>query len=203
MKHLELLDYFDEKGFYLGKTDRTTIHQQGLWHKTFHCWIFDDKQNVLFQLRSHDNFTYPNQLDISAAGHIKSGEDISDGMRELKEELGIDVPFSRLISLGEVVIDSNLQNKEFVYIYLLRQNQKLKDYKLQRSELDGVFSLNVDRALALFEGRVPFEHIDGLSFNVENHLSLDHRRVTIKNFVCHPKEYYLKVFSAIKMHSSR
>ena len=56
----EYLDYYDENGNYLGKETRVKVHAGGLWHKTIHCWLYDDSNtgaclNLLSGKRSNDN----------------------------------------------------------------------------------------------------------------------------------------------------
>ena len=48
---MELLDIYDEKGNLIGTEDRKIVHEKGLWHKTVHCWLYDDKGNIFFQIR--------------------------------------------------------------------------------------------------------------------------------------------------------
>ena len=53
---------------------------------------FNDKKELLLQKRSVTKKSHPNCWDISGAGHIRAGESVIDGaIRELKEELGVEV----------------------------------------------------------------------------------------------------------------
>ena len=73
---------------------RRLIHRDGDWHRSVQVWIvqkvlFDGTVRVLLQRRSKYKDTHPNMLDVSCAGHIDSGEDITESaLRELQEELG-------------------------------------------------------------------------------------------------------------------
>jgi isopentenyldiphosphate isomerase len=53
---MEYLDIYDESGNHIGKEERTKVHQNALWHKTVHCWLFDRDGYVYFQIR-HDEKT--------------------------------------------------------------------------------------------------------------------------------------------------
>lgn len=89
----ELIDIFDENMNLLGTALKSQAHREGLWHKTFHCWLArkNDEGRVMvwLQLRNKDKSIYPDMLDVSAAGHVKSGEEVKDGYREVTEELGL------------------------------------------------------------------------------------------------------------------
>ena len=88
----EILDIYDAKMNHIGTASREEAHKFGYWHQTFHCWIVrreKGKNYVLFQIRDKEKQDAPNKLDITAAGHLKSGETKEDGLRELSEELGI------------------------------------------------------------------------------------------------------------------
>src|SRR5689334_15155032 len=100
----EILDIYDEDIKWLGTKDRAAVHRDGDWHKVFHCWIAyrdsDKRDYLVVQRRGPNTQTFPNLLDITAAGHYQAGESIRDGVREVREELGIDVDFDKLIPLG-------------------------------------------------------------------------------------------------------
>lgn len=92
---MENLDIFDELFNPLAPTSASIdeVHKKGLWHQTFACWVISpQRKTILFQLRGARNRIDPGSLDASASGHLKAGEKPADGFRELREELGIDIP---------------------------------------------------------------------------------------------------------------
>ena len=99
----EYFDVLDEKGNKTGITKpRSAVHRDGDWHKSVHVWIIRGNE-ILLQRRAPQKDSYPNMLDISAAGHLDAGEDaITGAMRELKEELGIDAEPSDFELIGRV-----------------------------------------------------------------------------------------------------
>lgn len=91
---IEMIKIYDEQKNPLGITSRDIVHQKGYWHDTFHCWFLKNENNIdyiYFQLRSKVKNDFPNLLDITAAGHILANETVGEGIREIKEELGMDV----------------------------------------------------------------------------------------------------------------
>jgi isopentenyldiphosphate isomerase len=77
----EYLDIYNSKGVHLGKELRKVVHQKGMWHKTFHCWIIFRNEAgedcILMQKRAAKKESAPNKLDSSVAGHYEAGEDTS------------------------------------------------------------------------------------------------------------------------------
>ena len=53
----ELIDIFDEDMNLLGTAMKSQAHREGLWHKTFHCWLVQKtasgKIMLWLQLRNH------------------------------------------------------------------------------------------------------------------------------------------------------
>ena len=93
---LELLDVLDERGEPTGiSRERTLCHRLGTPHQTAHVWFArpcGQSFEILLQKRSHNKDSYPDCYDISSAGHIPAGSTpIASALRELKEELGLEV----------------------------------------------------------------------------------------------------------------
>lgn len=76
--------------------ERGQVHKDGDWHRSVQVWVVQkdtktdtDNVRVLLQRRSPYKDTHPNQLDVSCAGHVNSGDNpLETTMRELEEELG-------------------------------------------------------------------------------------------------------------------
>src|SRR5690606_26203377 len=144
-----MLDIYDENMTHLGTKSRDDVHRDGDWHKVFHCWvIYRDEAGqdwVILQKRAPDKDTFPNYLDISAAGHYSVGETIQEAMRELEEELGLFSKFEDLIPLGVrigIAKYGSLIDRQFADVFLYECNQPLQDYKYQQDEISGLIALN-------------------------------------------------------------
>lgn len=153
----EYLDVLDSKMNIIGKEERKTIHEKGLWHQTFHCWIIKKiggTPYLLMQRRDKSKKVGPNTLDITAAGHLSTGETpISGGIREIKEELGIEVSSDKIIPLGIRIAASekpNNINKEFCHVYFLEHDADLDDYEFLDGEVSGLVEIPIEAGLKLF-----------------------------------------------------
>ncbi|MDL4840496.1 NUDIX hydrolase [Aquibacillus rhizosphaerae] len=197
----EQLDIFDESMNHFGSAPRGEVHKKGLWHQTFHCWIIlehDNERFILFQLRSADKDTFPNLLDISAAGHLLKDESKKDGIREVKEELGIDVLLEDLTEIGiikEKLIGENFLDYEHCHVFIGLRNELLNDFVIQVDELAGLVEINVADFSNLIKGNV--KQIFAKGFKVVNH---EKYAVTFQinkaAFVPHHDAYYDKVCRA-------
>lgn len=88
----ERLNIFDKKRVHIGTATRGEVHRRGYWHESIHCWFVsreEDDDYIFLQLRSEHKKDYPNLQDIT--GYLLAHETIADGIREVKEETGIEV----------------------------------------------------------------------------------------------------------------
>lgn len=155
----EMLDIYDENMTWLGIKERSAVHRDGDWHRVFQCWVIyrDDagRDFVVMQRRGPDKDFFPNRLDVSAAGHYAAGETRRDGVREVREELGVDVHYDDLIPLGlrvAVARQNGLVDREFADVFFLVDGRPLSGYAYQRDEVAGLVALDVDAGLTLIEG---------------------------------------------------
>ena len=137
---MEYIDIFDENNNPLGEIkEKMQAHEDGNFHRTAHVWIMNDKKELLLQKRSATKKSHPNCWDISGAGHIRAGESVIAGaIRELKEELGIEVNEKELQYIATIKSTKNPKNMEFGYVYLLRCNNKVEDYIFEDREVSEV-----------------------------------------------------------------
>lgn len=72
------------------------------------CFILNDKNEILLV----KSYKWPG-LWVVMGGHIEWGESIADAVvREVKEELGLNVEFTKVIETVEFIFDPSFHNKK-------------------------------------------------------------------------------------------
>ncbi|MCP3740251.1 NUDIX hydrolase [Rossellomorea sp. BNER] len=179
----EWLKVFDEKHQYIRNATRTEVHQKGLWHETFQCWVVTEEDGVhylYFQLRSKSKRDFPNKLDITAAGHLLEFENIDDGVREIAEEIGISVTLDDLVYLG--VIKNQIRMNDFIdnehsHVYLLNKSFNWDEFHFQDDEVSGIVRANLEELK-----QFTFDH-NVESFQVEGFIVENDEKVIISKMV--------------------
>jgi 16S rRNA (adenine1518-N6/adenine1519-N6)-dimethyltransferase len=112
--HNERLPVVDENDRIRGYASRSEVHGNNLRHRAVHILIFNQAGDVYLQQRSRWKDRHPLKWDSSAAGHVIAGENYDQtARRELREELGVDVPLERIFRLTA----SSRTDHEFIYGY--------------------------------------------------------------------------------------
>jgi len=97
-----------------GYASRSEVHGNNLRHRAVHILIFNQFGDVYLQQRSRWKDRHPLKWDSSTAGHVSAGENYDHtARRELKEELGVDVPLERIFRLTA----SSRTDHEFIWGY--------------------------------------------------------------------------------------
>ena len=160
----ELLDVLDGSGRQTGEVAwKSEAHRLGLWHRCSHCWVVGEDAGgsyLLVQRRAATKDTWPGYLDVTCAGHLQSGEEpLSGGLRELEEELGLEVGAERLVPLGTRRIEQEIEggcDREFHDVFLLSNTTPPEDLRLQEREVEAVLRVRLGDAEALVgRGAVP------------------------------------------------
>lgn len=147
---MEYLDIVDENGNPTGQVEaRDVVHEKGLRYRSTHVWVVRRKENklqVLLQKRSPYKESYPECWDISSAGHIPAGMGyLENAVKELEEELGLQVEKDKLIECGlySMFADSIFHGKRFIdkrvsMVYLLWYDIEDEDIVFQKEEIECV-----------------------------------------------------------------
>ena len=190
MSEQEMIMTVDRAGNLLGPRPRSEVHANGLWHETFHCFIYDPKRDVvLLQQRSEQKKDFPGMLDITAAGHLLANETVEDGVRELEEEIGLTCTFDQLIPLGiqeEEFRDASLWDCERCNVFLARSDQAIDAYVLQETEVKRLIAFSIEQ----------FERIADMS--IERIQDTTGEWFDRRQFVPHPSSYWRHVRQGIE-----
>lgn len=165
---MEYLDIVDEKGNPTGQiVERKKAHAEGIRHRTSHVWIVRKKTEqieILLQRRCDTKESFPGCYDISSAGHIPAGVDYkASAVRELKEELGIDVVEDELIYCGdrnvkwdEVFNGKPFHDRQISRVFALWCDLDESKFSLQEEEVSAVRWMKLDTLLeAVRENTIP------------------------------------------------
>jgi isopentenyldiphosphate isomerase len=200
---LEYFDVLDCTGKKTGQViSRDEAHKTGAWHGAFHCLIIYEREGrsyALFQKRSPDKKIAPRKYDVSVGGHYVAGEDAAvAGPREIKEELGLDVRFEDLLSLGRRVFvycsAPNVVEQEIQDVFFLSRAVEPRTLALQQEEVDGVLETEVDEGIRLFSGAEL--HVECSLYRTG--MPMERVNVSASEFVPCLDNYYLKLLLLAK-----
>lgn len=157
-----LIDIYNDRNEPIGTEDKKVAHETGLWHRTFSCLALNpEARTVLLQKKAPGRYVFdrPDHADFTVGGHYEAGETIPQGIRELREELGLDIPYTDLQPLGirqtAVTLAPGWIEHEFQYWHLLPLTLDLSDIPLDDAEVSGLVELHLDDATALAAGQAP------------------------------------------------
>lgn len=153
---MEYIDIVDKNDNLTGEVkEKQQAHEDGNFHRTAHIWIINDNNELLLQKRSASKKSHPNCWDISGAGHIRAGETVIEGaIRELKEELGVEVDEKDLNYIATIKSAKNPKNMEFGYVYLLKCNKKIEDYIFEDEEVSEVKYIYYEKLEKMVQDKV-------------------------------------------------
>ncbi len=186
---MEKLDIYDEYMNKIGEESRDIVHQQGLWHKTVHCWMYDDAGNVYFQIRADSGKLY-----TTASGHVLSGETVRDAFkREIHEEIGVDTDVEKAIAL-EVVFwrqdkpEKNWHDRAFAHIYTNKLPTDFTDFHFQPEEVEGLIRINardcldllMDKKASVMATKIKANSVSPIEISKEDFLTASNENAMVK-----------------------
>lgn len=144
MKGTEMAEYwdlYDGAGKLTGKIHlRGTEVPEGCFHKVVHIWIQNSRGELLMQKRSDTVDNCPGEW-AATGGSVQVGEEpLTTAVRELAEELGIDV-FTEELRYCLMV----KRPSAYCYVYVLRKDISVESLTLQESEVAAVEWMSLER----------------------------------------------------------
>ena len=140
---MEFIDVLDENGKKTGIVrNRQLIYKTGSWHKSVHVWLLNSSNELLIQKRAKNKETFPDLWAISIAGHVMSGEEsIEAAIREIKEEVGLDINPQSLELMFSIKRTQNYKDGYLNVhddVYLLKYDLNIEGAQLQKEELTDI-----------------------------------------------------------------
>ena len=150
----ELFDVLNENGDFTNQIEtREECHNRGLWHKAVVVFIVSmDNKKILLQQRSANKKLWPNLWDITAGGHVLTGEfGYQTVIRETKEEIGIDITKNDLEFIGGTKsenISGNIINRHFNEFYIVHKDVDINNIVLQEEEVQDIKWFNKEEVIS-------------------------------------------------------
>ena len=136
----ELIALVDENDNVIGKYPRKN-HAEGRLHRETSVLILNPNNEILVQVRADSG-----RLDYSASGHFPYDEDYLDGaIREVKEELGLDIPRDKFVEISKHRIDYSQRyvNNRFITLWEVQGNYQIEDMNIDPGEVKSVEYMSV------------------------------------------------------------
>lgn len=123
-----IIDYVilvDEQDNDIGVMEKLQAHQQGLLHRAFSVFIFNDKEELLVQQRALSKYHSAGLWTNTCCSHPRPNETIKDAAnRRLFEEMGISCDLKiKTNFIYKTSFDNGLTEHEYDYVLVGYTNQ--------------------------------------------------------------------------------
>jgi len=146
----ELIDILTPEGKPTGEIAlKSEAHKKGLFHATVHIWLFTSDEKIILQKRALSKKVFPGLWDISVAGHIVAGENVlNSAIREVKEEIGLQLQQEDLIKIGtrihQVSHANGIQDNEHHHVFIAELKTSIKGLIIQEEEVAAIKLFDLD-----------------------------------------------------------
>lgn len=136
---MELVDLLNNRKELTGQTCERNAVPEGKYRLSIHIWIVNDKNEILIQQRSASRKMFPNMWTNTGGACIAGETSIETVFRELQEELNV-IPNIDNLEL----IASYKRKKDYVDVWLLRQNININDLKFNDNEVQAAKWVSIE-----------------------------------------------------------
>jgi RimJ/RimL family protein N-acetyltransferase/isopentenyldiphosphate isomerase len=198
----ELFDVVTASGDPTGMVKpRWQVHRDGDWHRSIHLWIFGVESGIPFldfQRRGEEKDTWPGKLDATVAGHLGAGEQVSDALREVEEEVGITIAPENARQVGVRVSpnegDGRALDRELQQLFLVRRDKSIDEYRPNPDEVAAIVRVRLDDAIDLLTGGID----EAEAVALDHHGGLSRQVVKRSDFVPSIDQYYVRICVGVR-----
>lgn len=153
----EFIDIVTNEGIPTGKyCPKSEIHSKGHYHNTVHIWFYTAKGQILLAQRSASKTICPLLWDVSVAGHVDAGESVEKAaMREVKEEINLDITVNELEKIGVFECfqsyPNGIMDNEFHYTFIVELHKDLNSLIPQEDEVEDLKLVTINEFSEILE----------------------------------------------------
>ncbi|ASW74102.1 isopentenyl-diphosphate delta-isomerase [Chryseobacterium piperi] len=127
----------------LGLMEKQQAHINGLLHRAFSVFLFNDKGEMLLQKRASEKYHSPNQWTNAVCSHPRIGETYLEGAkRRVKEELGIDTELSEKFNfIYKADVGGGLWEHELDHVFT---GNYAAEFNLNKKEVEEVRYISME-----------------------------------------------------------
>src|SRR6186713_1911258 len=103
----------------VGIMDKMEAHKQGLLHRAFSVFVFNDKGEMLLQQRALNKYHSGGLWTNACCSHPQPGENtLIAAKRRLLEEMGFNIPLQKIFHfVYKAEVDKGLTEYEFDHVF--------------------------------------------------------------------------------------
>ena len=134
----------------LGLMEKQQAHINGLLHRAFSVFFFNEKGEMLLQKRASKKYHSPNQWTNAVCSHPRIDETYLEGAnRRLMEELGIETQISEKFHfIYKADVGSGLWEHELDHVFIGQYNSEFNLNKDEVEEIRYVSLKNLDQEIS-------------------------------------------------------
>lgn len=116
----ELVILVDKKDQEVGVMEKMQAHREGLLHRAFSVFIFDQEDNMLLHQRAFEKYHSGGLWTNACCSHPRPGESVQQAAdRRLMEEMGFHCPLDRTFSfIYQTEFDNGLTEYELDHVLI-------------------------------------------------------------------------------------
>lgn len=147
----EQLTRVDEHNNVIGSISRGVAHETpNVYYRTIYVLVKDKEGKILIQRRSTTKDLFPNCWDLSVGGHVNFGKSYPEtAVRELREELGLNVVEGDIVLKGEVLVRLPKSREYFnIFEYTLKPNESIATLEEEVSDTRWMSIEDIKKSMA-------------------------------------------------------
>ncbi|UWG96670.1 isopentenyl-diphosphate Delta-isomerase [Dehalobacter sp. DCM] len=115
----------DEQDREVGIMEKMEAHRQGLRHRAFSIFVFNDKHELLIHKRAATKYHSEDLWTNTCCSHPRPGEDLmSAATRRLMEEMGFTCPLKEIFVFQyTVALDKEMTENEIDHVFIGEYNR--------------------------------------------------------------------------------